>query len=398
MNKENIVIVGGGFAGISAALKLTKRSVTDKYNVILINKTERMLFTPDLYELLGNPHKEKKVTVDIKNIFLFRKIHLIFDSAESIDTDKKQVLLKNNSPINYKYLLITTGSSMNSHGITSIEKYAYILKDADDAEKIHEKLVNLCNDCLINTRPYNIVIGGAGYTGVEIGAEIADFTKSLFHDKKINHENLNIFMINPSDKLLKNMENGAGDAARQKLKDLGVKIVENEKVVHITENKIEMADGSSMDYDMFIWSGGVKGNEIISKSKFSPKDYSPSSRLITDKYMQVKDNENIFACGDSATMEDQDIPMLAQVAIEEGKLAGKNIAAKIHDKPMKEFKLHLHGQIIPISGDYSYGVLFGHVVKGRIAIFLQKLIFLNFLLQILPPIRAFIKWGIYLVK
>ena len=175
-------------------------------------------------------------------------------------------------------------------------------------------------------------------------------------------------------------------------------MIENEKVVNLNKEKIQMSDGSEMDYDMFIWSGGVKGNEIISNSKFSQKDYTQSSRLIVDRFMQVKGYEDIFACGDTATFQDQDIPMLAQVAIEEGKIAGKNLAAKIEGRPMKEFRLQLHGQIVPISGDYSYGVIFGHVVKGKIAIFIQKLIFLKFLFQTLPPLRALIKWGIYLVK
>ena len=393
--KENILIIGGGFGGVSAAKELCKkREITNRFNIVLVSKTDYLLFTPALYEIAGNEEIEKNVSIKLKEIFKNKPVQILTQEIMRMDCNEECVLFKNGESLKYKYLVISIGSTVNDYGIRGLKRHAHFLKTLQDGLKIKNDLALILHKAVYDRRAAQIVIGGAGYTGIEISTEISRSVKE-FEDENHVKDIATIDLISSSNKLLKEFSDSGEKEIEERLKSLGINIVEEKKVVTLRKGTVVLSDDSKLGYDFFVWTGGVKPKSLDTESK-SDRNYFGDKVLVDENLRSVKHN-NIFACGDCAQVNDEHIPMLAEVAIAQGKLAAQNIISSIDEKPLEKYVVKIQGVIVPLAKPFSYAELGGKEVKGILPYLIQQFVYFRYLLQILPFRKALSKWFTFLL-
>ncbi len=316
--KGKIVILGGGIAGISA--KLINK------NALLIDKSKYMIMAPRLIDILsGYPEEHAMIN---------RKVDII-DNVKNIDFKNKSVILDNNT-VNYEKLIIALGASQNYSFING-SQYIYGLSSIEDAIKIREKFKT--SD--------NIVIIGGGYLGIEIAGTI---------------KNKNITIIERDKRLLTGLPDNFHICAEKILKKNNVKIIYNSSVKSVAKDKVITSD-KEYESDLTLFAGGLTGNRIIGNLNITNKN----SKIVVDKYLRSLDYPDVYACGDSMSVENyHNIPMSAIIARSSGITAMYNAMGN-----MKEFRANNYVNIVEIGNNY-FGSVNNSFIKGNVAKFIKK--------------------------
>lgn len=333
-----IVVIGAGFAGINFIKKLKDKPV----QVILIDQNNYHQFQPLLYQVAISGLEPDSVVSPIRKLFK-SCINMIYRMAkvEEIDTKNKRVYT-DIGYINYDYLVIATGSSTNFYGSANIERNSIGLKSINDAINIRswmlqnlELAVEGCNfeEKAVLTK---FVIVGGGPAGVEMAGALAEFKKYLLSNDypEIEYNAMKIYLIQSVDRILPTMSIKASKHALKVLKNLDIEVLLNSRVTDydgeiitiVTENGEESIKANNL-----IWAAGVKGNII---KGIEEKSIVQGNRIKVNQYNQVEGLENVFAIGDIAAMisdaNPQGHPMVAQAAIQQGKILANNVLSKIN--------------------------------------------------------------------
>lgn len=400
---KNIIIAGAGFGGIKCALRLHKLlrrgGALNKYRIILIDKNREHIFTPNLYETASIVTKDccntalmnASVAIDIKDIVNGKKIEFINDHINEINIEQGKIKTTSNL-FDYDYLVLALGSEPNYFDIPGAREYGFPLKTLGDAIKLRKKIDDFFHDPEITK--IEMVIGGAGMTGVELAGE---FSHSLKKIKKLYRRtdiSIEITLIEANPAILKNMPEKTITMAEKRLKKLGVKIITNAKIKEATEEFITYEqDGSikNISYSIFIWTAGIQANKIL-RGLNLPQNFK--NQIITNEFMEATDN--IFVIGDIAanSTADNPIPATAYMAEKEGKIVAENILAKIAaKKPLKPFIAPSdYSFITPIGGKFAIAHIKKITVKGYLGWIIKILVELRYLLGILPAGKAVKKW------
>lgn len=331
-----IVVIGAGFAGINFIKSLHGKPV----QIVLIDQHNFHQFQPLLYQVAISGLEPDSVVTPIRKLFkscgnmIYRmaKVEYIDPGENRVQTDIGYVL--------YDYLVIATGSSTNFYGSSAIEKNSIGLKNINDAINIRswmlqnlEKAVNGCNVEEKNMLTKFVVVGG-GPAGVEMAGALAEFRKYLLRNDypEIEPDSMQIYLIQSGDRILPMMSQKASVHAMQVLQKLEVNIMLNSLVKDYDGQKIFVKMGNEeriIQSNTLIWTAGVKGNLL----KGIDEKAIVGGRLKVNSYNQVTGLENVFAIGDIAAMitgeNPRGHPMVAQVAIQQGKSLAKNISSMI---------------------------------------------------------------------
>ena len=351
-----VVILGGGFAGIAAAKALLKNTKRSEVQVILIDKNSYHLFTPSLYELATAEEITKNVCIPLKEIL--PGISMIKD--EVLRINENNVQLKGQT-IEFDYLIIALGSESAYYDIPGLKEFSLPFKTLEDSVRIKEAL----------RKGSKIVIGGGGFSGTELASEIVKHIKGV-----------ELTIISGSACLLKDLDQRISDKAASRLGS-SVNVVCQEHIKKVDKNFV-FADSKKYSYDVLVWTGGVKANSI-------PSDFEKDERgdILVDENLRVKNEENIFAAGDIAV----GYPYVAQVAEDEGKIAGENVANLIKNKPLKPYRYVHFGYVVPLGGHYAAAQLGSVVFMGFFGWIFEQIVLLRYLLSILPLTKAFKRWN-----
>ena len=336
-DKPKIVVIGAGFAGINFIKKLDNKPV----QVILIDQNNFHQFQPLLYQVAISGLEPDAIISPIRKLFK-SCINMIYRMAkvEYIDTNINRVQT-DIGYVDYDYLVIATGSSTNFYGSKSIEKNSIGLKNIHDALNIRswmlqnlERAVDGCNVLNKEDLTRFIIVGG-GPAGVEMAGSLAEFKKFLLKSDypEIQPESMRVYLVQSADRILPAMSKKASKHALKVLEKLDVKVMLNSKVQDYDGERISILtqDGNEIiNTNTVIWAAGVKGNTL---KGISESAIVPGNRLKVNMYSQVENLENVFAIGDIAAMLSEENPkghpMVAQVAIQQGKVLAKNILYKI---------------------------------------------------------------------
>lgn len=351
----NVVILGGGFAGVRAALTLKNKIKSCDLQVIIIDRNNFHTFTPSLYEVAAAEESPRNAVIPYRFIFRY-PFEFAHGNIEKIDTKQQKILLNNNSKeYKYDYLIFALGSEASDFGIQGIKDYAISLKTLEDAVRIKNSLKSA----------KKIVIGGGGFSGTEIACELA------FHNP-----HLDISLIQGSSVLLKELGGGVSNLARKRLEKRNVHLIFGERIKKVAKEAVELIEGKTFPYDVFIWTGGVKSNKLLGE-------------IEVNDFLQVKGQKNIFAAGDTVT------PGVAPKAEKMGEIAAENVLKSIENKPLLSFRYHDMGYVIPLGGHFATFAMGKYHISGIFAYVLQQLILLRYLLMIVPffeAIKRFIRF------
>ena len=378
---KNVVVLGAGFAGMYTAVNLMERLPKD-CGLVIINKSSRFTFKPLLHEVAAGAFADDVVCEPISKIFRGRA-EFIEGTARKIDL-KEKVIHVNASRIPYEYLVIAIGSTFNDFGIPGAEK-ALKLQTLDDAFRIKSALI----DAAKRQNP-KIAVIGAGPTGSELSAEISSFMKSL-------GSKASIFLIDKNEPLLFSKEKLRQLVLKRFKKD-GLNVISGVSCTKISGSTIHLDNSSSISADVIIWTAGVKPSSI----ELSPQIELPKGFFQADKFLRLKDCQNVFVAGDCAYVQNSDgkrVPMLAQSAEDEGKFIARNILASIRGKPLKkEYEFNSKGFIIALDRGYAVADIKGLIFSGFLAWLLNRTAYLMSMFGFGHKIYTAYQWAVGLFR
>lgn len=366
MNKTKIVIVGGGFGGIYTARHLDKLFTSEEAEIVLINKNNYFLFTPLLHEVATGGLTPDSIVEPIREVLRGGSVTFVEDTVINIDKTTKQV--KTTSSIfNYDFLVIATGSETNYFNTPGAVEHSFNLKNLNDAIALRNHLIETCEKAVQTRNKDLLVISviGAGPTGVELAAEIQEYMQHTlciyYKNSGFNKEDIKVKLITATSDLISQFPQKMREVAAKEISKRSIEIVSNAIVTKVEPNLLTLKNGDTIKTHTIVWVAGVTAGK--------------EGRLEINKYLQTN-NPEVFALGDSAGKD----PMLAQVAVQQAKVAAKNIYAMVNKEEMLEFTFSQRGLLISIGQWFAIGNFFGFTFKGKIMWWIWRTIYLfNFL-------------------
>lgn len=390
---KHILVLGGGFGGISTAKKLAEVTNPHAVHITLIDKQSYHLFTPSLYEVATSEEPKKNIAIPYKEIF-DKGVEILQGNVEKIDT-AKQIIKVDEKELTYDYLVIALGSQPAYFHIPGLKEYSIALKSLREAVMIKNKIKDICckgDECKKRAK---VIIGGGGFSGTEIAAEFLTYKDKLSKQHNLSPECLDITIIQGSDRLLNELDPHVSKIAMERLKKPNVHFAFGGHIKEVTDTKVLTDDGKEHEYDLLIWTGGVEANSIPGKSNLP---INKRGQLVVNNFLQVDGMQNVFAVGDVAQFTDEKkksfAPTVAPIAEDEGKIAAVNIMSLIEEKSLKPYKLFHWGYVVPIHGRFAAAELMGMFhFDGILGWMMEQIIFLRYLLGIMSFPKALKRWN-----
>lgn len=351
--KENIVIIGGGFAGVNTAKKLLQ--INKNSSVTLVDRNNYNFFPPLLYQVATGFLDVSNISYPYRKYFRgYTNFRFFMGELLEIQTEKNTVLLSTGQ-LQYDRLIIATGTTSNFFGNENIRRNSLPMKTIADALLLKNTLLERFEIASRITDPVEIkklttiVIAGGGPTGVEIAGMLAGLRKNVIAKDYPSLKELpfDIYVLDGLSTLLAPMSKASQDYTFKSLQDMGVIIKLNQLVKDFTDDTVLLGDGTTIQTKNLLWTAGVTAQVF---NGLPEQYYGRGKRLIVDGYNKVTGTTNIYAIGDTCIQTaDQAFPIghpqLAQVAIQQGTLLAKNIQAEILQKKKKRFAYNDKGSM-----------------------------------------------------
>ena len=364
MNKPKVVILGGGFGGLAAARALYKSA-----EVTVVDRHNFQTFLPLLYQVSTAGLAADHVAYPIRGALRKTDIKFRMGSPISIDHKNKEVKLDSSEVLQFDHLIMALGSVSADFGIPGVNEYALGMKTVHEALTIRAEIMRRFEDlCRFedDTKLSISVIGG-GPTGVEMAGAIAELIRGpLKFDQANAAAHIQISLIEAGPRLLPTFAPSLSERTKKDLEKLGVKVMLNIPVKAIEHRKITLNDDSVINSEITIWEAGVKGSDAMAQLSLP----TTGNRVAVEPTMQVKNYPNVWALGDIAGALGKDgkpLPMVAPVAIQQGKFIAKQIARLISNKPLTEFKYLDKGSMATIGRNKAIVQVRGLKIAGPIA-------------------------------
>jgi NADH:ubiquinone reductase (H+-translocating) len=400
MAKPRIIIVGGGFAGLAAAKALRKTPA----KVILIDRTNHHLFQPLLYQVATSVLTPSQIATPIRSIFRKQKnTTVILGEVSGVDKGQKCVMVsdadRQNVPIAYDYLILATGASHSYFGHNEFAEYAPGLKSLADAEAARNKILQAFELAEAEEDPsrhrdlLTFILVGAGPTGVEMAGALAVFVRSTLKSdfRRINPVSARIVLVDMAPRVLGTFSESLSKAAKQRLEKLGVEVRLGHNVDQIDADGIVVA-GERIASKTVIWTAGVAPSPA---GKWLNVEMDRAGRVRIQKDLTVSAHPEIFVVGDTASLDQngKPLPGVAQVAMQQGRYAGKLIHGRIvGDSPPRPFSYFDKGTMAVVGKGFAV-LQSGKVqVSGFLAWLTWAAVHLQFLATSSLRLSVFLQW------
>ena len=397
VNKQKVIVVGGGFAGIQFIKTLDE----NLFDVLLIDKINHHQFQPLFYQVATSQLEPSSISFPLRNIFK-KKTNVQIRLATVLSIDKaKNIITTDIGNFDYNYLIIAIGCTTNFFGNEIIKENSLTLKSTYDAITIRNHILQTFENITSASEEkkqslFNFVIVGAGPTGVEMAGAFAEIKKEVLPKdyRGIDFSRLNILLIEGSKNTLNSMSVIAQKASRNYIEKMGVKIHTETFVKNYDGNNLELSTGEIIKTKTVIWAAGIVGNKI---KGLSPEIITSANRLKVDRINKVLGSENIFALGDIAYMETplypKAHPQLANVAINQAKLLAKNLKSLLQKKSTKDFEYKDLGSMATIGRNKAVVDLPFIHFKGYFAWLTWIFVHLMLILSVKNKLIIFINWA-----
>lgn len=355
MKEKKIVIIGGGFAGINLAKELGNKK---GLQVTLVDKNNYNFFTPLLYQVSTGMLDVSSITIPFRTLFKKKgNLRYRLGKLKEVCPDDNKVILSTGE-LSYDYLVMAIGTKINFFGMKNIKKNALPMKSINQAVKLRNYLLReaersiYIKDKAERRKMGNIVISGAGPSGVEVAGMLAEMRNEVLNDiyPELKEDKLSIYLVDGAPNVLPPMREKSQRYSKKSLEKMGIIVKLNKMVSDFKDDKVIFKDGETIETKTLIWTAGVTGIKV----KGLPEDYyEKGNRLHVNEYFKIKNTDNIYAIGDAAVLKtDPDFPeghpQLASVATQQGKLLAKNFEAIIKNKKPKAFTYNDKGTMAMI--------------------------------------------------
>ena len=393
-----IVIIGGGFAGIALAKSLRNKNV----QVVLLDKHNYHTFQPLLYQVATGGLEAGSIAYPIRKVIQeYDDFYFRLTSVIEIDT-KNQKVIAEIGELHYDYLVIATGSKTNYFGNKEIERNSMAMKSIPQSLNIRSLILENFEQAVLTTDEadknslINFVLVGGGPTGVELAGALAEMKKAILQKDypDLDIDKMQINLVQSGDRILNTMSEKSSAHAEEFLVKLGVKIWKNVRVTNYDGRTITTNTDLTFDTATVIWTAGVQGATVSGLNANALIERV--ERIRVNDFNQVKGYDNIFAIGDIASMETQKWPqghpMVAQPALQQGKLLGENIIRIIQNKKPKPFEYKDLGSMATIGRNKAVVDLPNYHFSGVFAWFVWMFVHLFSLIGFKNKAVVFLNW------
>jgi NADH dehydrogenase len=335
MNRAKVVILGGGFGGLAAARALDKDA-----DVTLVDRHNYQTFLPLLYQVSTAGLAADHVAYPIRGALRKTSVKFRMACPINIDHRNKEVKLDSSEVLKFDHLIIALGSVTADFGIPGVKEFTLGMKSVSEALTIRAEIMRRFEDlCRFeDDTKFSVTVIGGGPTGVEMAGAIAELIRGpLKSDQSHVAKNINVTLIEAGPRLLPPFAPSLSARTKKDLEKLGVKVLLNTAVKEVAHRKIFLKDGSTLQSEITIWAAGVKGADAM-KDLNLPIE---ANRVAVEPTMQVKNYPYMWALGDIAGAKGKDgtpLPMVAPVAIQQGKFIAKQIKRISENKKLENFK------------------------------------------------------------
>ncbi|ELY45387.1 NAD(P)/FAD-dependent oxidoreductase [Natronorubrum tibetense] len=332
---ENVVVLGAGYAGAGAINKL-QSELGGNARLTWIADVDYHLVLHESHRVIRDPDVRSDITFPVEDI-ADPSTRFIQDEVTGLDVDEQVVELADTDDVDYDYVLVGLGSQTAYYGIPGLEDHSLTLKSLDDALEIHEA-VKEASQAATRGEPAQVVIGGAGLSGIQTAGEIAEF--------RDNHRApIEIHLVEALEEIFPGNDPEVQQALRDLLEEAGVQIHTDDPITEAKEDVIEFDEGEPLEHDVLVWTGGITGRDAMDDVDLD----NEHNRVNTEANFQTSD-ERVFAIGDSAIIDqgDRPAPPTAQAAWQAAEVAGENISRAIENRPLKTWEYNDKGTVVSV--------------------------------------------------
>lgn len=347
MQKQKVVIIGAGFAGISAMAELAKHPTC--FEVTIISSKNHFEYYPGLYRLFGE-HVPFEIFVPLRYM-IPSSVTCVYDSVNILDTEAKQVSTTEGKQFSYDILIIATGSIPTDFGISGVFEHAYLVSTLTHAKEAKKALLEEIQHHIISgtKEPYTIVIAGAGPTGVELAGELSLVLDTFAKNYHYPRSRLQIQIVQRGESILPQLPVSVQKIAMRRLKKIGVKILLDRGITRVYKDTLDTTAGA-LPYSFFFWTAGSQTPELITQTTTLP--LSDRKKVLVDQEFKVTGLQDVYVLGDNAETA---FSGLAQIAEQDGVFVGTMLVARALGKPYKSYNPRKPIYVIPIGK--RFGIL-----------------------------------------
>ena len=395
--KQKIIVIGGGFAGIQLVRQLDEKL----FDILLIDKINHHQFQPLFYQVATSQLEPSSISFPLRNVFKNKK-NLQIRLAEVLNIDEsKNVISTTIGHFDYDYLVLAIGCKTNFFGNHEIEKCAFTLKTTYEAITIRNHILQTFENIIsaeddVKESLLNLIIVGAGPTGVELAGAFAEIRKNILPKDYpgIDFSKFKIILIEGSKNTLNNMSENAKMASRKYLEEMDIIIMTETIVNHYDGKLLTLNNGATIKTKTVIWAAGVTGNKILGLSDLY---FANLNRLKVNQLNQIIGSKNIYAIGDIAIMETSKYPkghpQLANVAINQAKNLARNFKKLSQNKPLIDFEYKDLGSMATIGRNKAVVDLPFFKFEGYFAWVVWMFLHLMLIVSVRNKLIIFINWA-----
>jgi NADH:ubiquinone reductase (H+-translocating) len=402
-SKKQVLILGGGFGGVYAALqfeKLLRRRAA--LEVTLVSRENFFLFTPMLHEIAASDLELNAIVNPLRK--MLRRVRTFVGTVRGIDLTNRRVsvahgLDDHSHDLHYDHLILALGCSTNFFNLPGIEGSALPFKDLADATELRNRLISsieeASSECAVGERRplLTFVVAGGGFAGVETLGAINDFVREAIRFyPNLSPDNVRMVLVTPDELILPELGAKLGAYAQRKLLSRGIEIITHARVKAVTGDGIKLTNGTIIPSNTLVWTAGTTAHPMLAALPLP----NERGRIKVDEFLQVPGLSGLWAVGDCALIPD---PLTrgfqaptAQHAIREGRAVARNVVADIEGRRKAPFRFWALGRLAAIGRRTGVVNILGINFAGFFAWWLWRTIYLSKLPGFEKKVRVALDW------
>ncbi len=417
VERKRVVIVGGGFAGVSVAQRLERRlSRRDDVEVVLVSDSNYQLFTPMLAGVAAGTLQERHIGAPLRSTIprtIYRHAAL-----ESMDAGRRQIKIRpegtESVTLAYDHLVLAVGSVPDFRDLPGVRRHALPLKTLADAVRLrahiirHLELADVDSDAADRRRRLTVVVAGGGFAGAELIGEIRDMAHGLHNLRvleavaelvgpRLDPAEFRFVLVHAQDRILPEFQPRLAALALRRLRDKGIEVRLTARVAEVAEDRVILNDDTVIDAATVVWTAGNAPNPLVRRLGLDLEH----GGLACEPTMRVRGQEHVWALGDCAAIPnpagpEQFYPPTAQHAVREGAAVADNIVAVLDDRPPRPFRFRTIALLVTLGHQDGAAQIGGRVLSGRLAWALWRGIYLAKLPSLERRVQVALDWSLEL--
>lgn len=414
--KHRVIIVGGGFAGLYAAMDLDKTLGHHKdLEILLIDRNNYFLFPPLLPSAATGTVESRQVTFPFRRILETTNIVFHMANVEKIDPARQVVHTtatadsKISQELSYDYLVLCPGSTTQTFGTPGVKEHAMFMRELADAMAVRDRVIGFFEQAAtLSSREakeelMRFVIVGAGPTGIEVATELHDLIYHVLLNRypEVDASLIDIVLVQSGDQILPGWDPTVVSLAQRQLGTLRIRLVLNARVASVGADTVVIktgAENQQLRSRTCIWCAGVQPSPLLKNSGLA---LDRSGRATIDDDLRATGQERVLVLGDSAYLVDpktkRALPPLGQVAFQQGPHAAKNLVRLLKGQPTTPFKYFDFGALVSVGEHYAAVRLVGVTLSGFIGWLVWRALYLMKLVGTSNKIRVLLDWTLDLL-